>query len=119
MIRLSGLEEKTEENPHGDIAIEFTGLRPGEKLYEELLIGDNVEASDHPRILRANEQALSWDEMQKLLTLLDDACQRFAIDELRQLLLDAPTGYTPQDDQICDVIWNKHRTCSDDETDVA
>ncbi|MDV6316121.1 nucleoside-diphosphate sugar epimerase/dehydratase [Idiomarina sp. HP20-50] len=119
MIRLSGLEEKTDENPHGDIAIEFTGLRPGEKLYEELLIGDNVEASDHPRILRANEQSLSWDEMEKLLNLLDDACQRFAIDELRQLLLDAPTGYAPKDDHICDVIWNKHRTCSDDETDVA
>jgi FlaA1/EpsC-like NDP-sugar epimerase len=119
MIRLSGLEEKTKKNPHGDIAIEFTGLRPGEKLYEELLIGDNVEASDHPRILRANEQFLSWDEMEKLLTLLDDACQRFAIDELRQLLLDAPTGYKPLDDHICDVIWNKHRTCSDDETDVA
>ena len=110
MIRLSGLEEKTEKSPHGDIAIEFTGLRPGEKLYEELLIGDNVEASDHPRILRANEQSLSWDEMEKLLGLLDDACQRFAIDELRQLLLDAPTGYAPLDDHICDVIWNKHRT---------
>ncbi|MGM0906934.1 MAG: polysaccharide biosynthesis protein [Pseudomonadota bacterium] len=118
MIRLSGLEEKTSKNPHGDIEIEFTGLRPGEKLYEELLIGDNVEASDHPRILRANEQALSWDEMERLLTLLDDACQRFAIDELRQLLLDAPTGYTPLDDHICDVIWNKHRACSDEE-DVA
>ncbi len=119
MIRLSGLEEKSEKNPHGDIAIEFSGLRPGEKLYEELLIGDNVEASDHPRILRANEQSLSWDEMEKLLGLLDDACQRFAIDELRQLLLDAPTGYAPLDDHICDVIWNKHRTCSDDESDVA
>lgn len=119
MIRLSGLEEKSEKNRHGDIEIEFTGLRPGEKLYEELLIGDNVEASDHPRILRANEQALGWDEMHNLLTLLDDACQRFAIDELRQLLLDAPTGYTPLDDHISDVIWNKHRTCSDDETDVA
>lgn len=110
MIRLSGLEERNEKNPHGDIAIEFSGLRPGEKLYEELLIGDNVEASDHPRILRANEQLLSWDEMEKLLGLLDDACQRFAIDELRQLLLDAPTGYAPLDDHICDVIWNKHRT---------
>ncbi len=119
MIRLSGLEERTEKNPHGDIAIEFSGLRPGEKLYEELLIGDNVEASDHSRILRANEQSLSWDEMEKLLGLLDDACQRFAIDELRQLLLDAPTGYAPADNQICDVIWNKHRTCSEDETDVA
>ncbi len=121
MIRLSGLEEKTEQNPHGDIAIEFTGLRPGEKLYEELLIGDNVEASDHARILRANEQSLAWSDMQLLLEKLDDTCQRFAIDELRDVLLKAPTGYKPTDDRICDVIWNKHRTCEDksDDADVA
>ncbi|WP_411161934.1 polysaccharide biosynthesis protein [Idiomarina sp. Sol25] len=119
MIRLSGLEEQTEKNPHGDIAIEFTGLRPGEKLYEELLIGDNVEASDHPRILRANENALAWEEMEKLLTKLDDSCQRFAIDELREVLLSAPAGYQPTDNRICDVIWNKHRTCEDNDTDVA
>ncbi len=121
MIRLSGLEEKTEQNPHGDIAIEFTGLRPGEKLYEELLIGDNVEASDHARILRANEQSLAWGDMQQLLEKLDDTCQRFAIDELRDVLLNAPTGYKPTDDRICDVIWNKHRTCEDksDDADVA
>lgn len=121
MIRLSGLEEKTEKNPHGDIAIEFTGLRPGEKLYEELLIGDNVEASDHARILRANEQSLAWDDMKQLLEKLDDTCQRFAIDELRDVLLNSPTGYKPTDDRICDVIWNKHRTCEDksDDVDVA
>ncbi len=121
MIRLSGLEEKTEKNPHGDIAIEFTGLRPGEKLYEELLIGDNVEASDHARILRANEQSLAWDDMKLLLEKLDDTCQRFAIDELRDVLLNAPTGYKPTDDRICDVIWNKHKTCEDksDDADVA
>ncbi|MFD2632128.1 nucleoside-diphosphate sugar epimerase/dehydratase [Idiomarina piscisalsi] len=121
MIRLSGLEEKTEENPHGDVAIEFTGLRPGEKLYEELLIGDNVEASDHPRILRANEHSLEWNDMEALLNKLDDTCQRFAIDELREVLLKAPTGYQPTDDRICDVIWNKHRTCEDkgDDADVA
>lgn len=118
MIRLSGLEEKTDDNPHGDIAIEFTGLRPGEKLYEELLIGDNVEASDHPRILRANEQSLAWDAMAQLLNQLDDICQRFAIDELREALLTAPTDYQPNDDRICDVIWNKHRTCSDIDKDT-
>ncbi len=120
MIRLSGLEEKSETNPHGDIAIEFTGLRPGEKLYEELLIGDNVEASEHPRILRANEDALSWGSMKQLLDNLDDTCQRFAIDELRDVMLQAPTGYQPTDDRICDVIWNKHRTCEDKgDADVA
>ena len=120
MIRLSGLEEKSETNPHGDIAIEFTGLRPGEKLYEELLIGDNVEASEHPRILRANEDALSWGSMKQLLDNLDDTCQRFAIDEWRYVMLQAPTGYQPTDDRICDVIWNKHRTCEDKgDADVA
>ncbi|MGM0429874.1 MAG: polysaccharide biosynthesis protein [Pseudomonadota bacterium] len=120
MIRLSGLEEKSETNPHGDISIEFTGLRPGEKLYEELLIGDNVEASEHPRILRANEDALNWESMKQLLDNLDDTCQRFAIDELRDVMLQAPTGYQPTDDRICDVIWNKHRTCEDKgDADVA
>lgn len=113
MIRLSGLEEKTDEKPHGDVAIEFTGLRPGEKLYEELLIGDNIEACDHARILRANEQSLAWDDMKQLLEQLDDTCQRFAIDELRDVLLSAPTGYQPTDSQICDVIWNKHRACEE------
>lgn len=68
MIHLSGLSVRSDKNPHGDIAIEFTGLRPGEKLYEELLIGDNVVATQHPMIMSANEDFLSWDVLKGKLS---------------------------------------------------
>jgi len=60
MVELSGLTLRDEAHPHGDIAIEITGLRPGEKLYEELLIGDNPEPTDHPRIMKAHEDFMPW-----------------------------------------------------------
>ncbi len=105
MIHLSGLEVRSEKHPLGDIDITYTGLRPGEKLYEELLIGDNVSECDHPRICRAHEQALSWNQMDALLEQLNDACQNFRIDDLRELLLNAPTDYQPSDGKINDLIW--------------
>src|SRR5690606_973630 len=71
MIHLSGLSVKDALHPEGDIAIEYTGLRPGEKLYEELLIGDKVSGTEHPRIMRAEELRLSWDETQQLLNKLE------------------------------------------------
>ncbi|GAA6133760.1 nucleoside-diphosphate sugar epimerase/dehydratase [Oceaniserpentilla sp. 4NH20-0058] len=96
MIRLSGLTEKTDSNPNGDIAIEFSGLRPGEKLYEELLIGDNVEGSDHPRIMTANEVHLTWPETHNLLGRLDKACHDFKVEEVINLLLEAPAAFNKQ-----------------------
>jgi FlaA1/EpsC-like NDP-sugar epimerase len=94
MIRLSGLTEKTVENPIGDINIEFSGLRPGEKLYEELLIGDDVEGSEHPRIMAANEVHLTWPETHNLLNRLDRACHEFKVEEVISLLLEAPAAFT-------------------------
>ncbi len=70
MVLLSGLNIKTKDNPDGEIAIEYTGLRPGEKLYEELLIGDNVSGTPHPRIMQAHEKYKPWDELQTLLDTL-------------------------------------------------
>lgn len=105
MIHLSGLEVRDAENPHGDIEIAFSGLRPGEKLYEELLIGDNVVECAHPRICQAQEAFLQWSEMSTLLDALDDACQNFRIDELRALLLRAPCGYAPTEDGVNDLLW--------------
>ncbi|EPZ6746357.1 polysaccharide biosynthesis protein, partial [Shigella sonnei] len=67
MIRLSGLSVRDDKNPDGDIAIEVTGLRPGEKLYEELLIGDSVQGTSHPRIMTANEVMLPWQDLSLLL----------------------------------------------------
>ena len=94
MIRLSGLTEKTAINPIGDINIEFSGLRPGEKLYEELLIGDNVEGSEHPRIMAANEVHLTWPETHNLLNRLDRACHEFKVEEVISLLLEAPAAFS-------------------------
>ncbi|MFC0444242.1 polysaccharide biosynthesis protein [Pseudidiomarina halophila] len=105
MIHLSGLEVRSEQNPTGDIDIVYSGLRPGEKLYEELLIGDDVVECDHPRICRAQELTLAWPEVEVLLERLNDACQNFRIDELREILLDSPTGYKPSDEDINDLIW--------------
>ncbi len=93
MIRLSGLTEKNDELPHGDIGIEFSGLRPGEKLYEELLIGDNVEGSEHPRIMTANEIHLTWPEMHNLLNRLDNTCHEFKVEDVISLLLEAPAAF--------------------------
>lgn len=108
MIHLSGLSVRSEKNPHGDIAIEFTGLRPGEKLYEELLIGDNVVATQHPMIMSANEDFISWDTLRLKLTDL-----LFAVDEddygrVRQLLRDTVSGYAP-DGEIVDWIYQQRR----------
>ena len=75
MIHLSGLSVRSERSPHGDIAIEFSGLRPGE-LYEELLIGDNVNPTDHPMIMRANEEHLSWEAFKVVLEQLLAAVEK-------------------------------------------
>lgn len=74
MIHLSGLEVKDASRPHGDIEIRFSGLRPGEKLYEELLIGDNVLETEHPRIMRAQESLLSEAELKELMSELRQVC---------------------------------------------
>lgn len=109
MIRLSGFEVKSETNPHGDIEIQCTGLRPGEKLYEELLIGDNVGETTHERIMTASEVMLPLAELKELLDTLDSACHAFDHELIRQLLLDAPIGFNPSDG-ICDLVWNaKHK----------
>ncbi|MGI9887713.1 polysaccharide biosynthesis protein [Vibrio chagasii] len=105
LINLSGLSVKNEENPHGDIEIQFSGLRPGEKLYEELLIGDNVSPTAHERIMTAQEVFLPINEYDTLLESLDFACHNLQHDAIRQLLLDAPTGFKPTDG-VGDLVWN-------------
>ncbi|WP_371192895.1 polysaccharide biosynthesis protein [Glaciecola sp. SC05] len=106
MVRLSGLEIKDENNPDGDIEIVCTGLRPGEKLFEELLIGDNVSETFHERILTANEAMLSWDDLSVILDDLDKACHNFEHEIIRDILLNAPTGFAPTDG-ICDLVWTQ------------
>ncbi|SDS58311.1 NDP-sugar epimerase, includes UDP-GlcNAc-inverting 4,6-dehydratase FlaA1 and capsular polysaccharide biosynthesis protein EpsC [Pseudomonas trivialis] len=108
MVHLSGLSLRSEKNPHGDISIEFTGLRPGEKLYEELLIGDNVVATQHPMIMSANEDHIEWEVLKSKLTELLDAVKRDDYARVRQLLRDTVSGYTP-DGEIVDWIYQQRR----------
>lgn len=96
MIHLSGLSVRSERNPHGDITIEFSGLRPGEKLYEELLIGDDVIATRHPMIMSAQEDYLPWDIMKQRLTALLAAIETDDYVTIRQILRETVAGYVPQ-----------------------
>ncbi len=108
LIQLSGLEVKSEVNPHGDIDIQFSGLRPGEKLYEELLIGDNVKQTAHERIMTAHEVHLPLKEYELLLSDLDFACHSMDHENIRTLLLNAPTGFNPTDG-IGDLVWSHNQ----------
>lgn len=93
MIHLMGLEVKDDKHPGGDIEIKFSGLRPGEKLYEELLIGNNARKTEHPRIMAADEVCLTWPEMESILLQLDNYCSNFAVQDIIDLLLAAPTEF--------------------------
>ena len=93
MVTLSGLTVRDEQNPQGDIAIQVTGLRPGEKLYEELLIGDDPQTTEHPRIMKAHEQFLPWPELQQQLAQLQQHMQDHQIDAISQQLLELVNGY--------------------------
>ena len=96
MIRLSGLEVRDEEHPDGDIEIKITGLRPGEKLYEELLIGDKVSETSHPAIMRAEEETLDWSRIETYLARLEQAAQNHEQQTIRDILLEAVKGFKPQ-----------------------
>lgn len=108
MIRLSGLSVRDERNPHGDIAIEFTGLRPGEKLYEELLIGEDVKPTEHPMIMRAEEDMLPWDELKARLQALLAAVSEDDYARVRVLLRETVHGYVPEG-EIVDWIHLRNR----------
>ncbi|WP_445672756.1 polysaccharide biosynthesis protein [Pseudomonas inefficax] len=108
MIHLSGFSIRSERNPLGDIAINFTGLRPGEKLYEELLIGDNVIATRHPMIMSANEDYLPWDVLKQRLDALRAATAVDDFATVRQLLRDTVSGYVPGG-EIVDWLYQRRR----------
>ena len=93
MIHLSGLTPIDNENPDGDIRIDFTGLRPGEKLYEELLIGSNVVQSEHPRIMQAKESKLSFDEVSHCVEVIKSARENQDERVVKELLLKYIDGY--------------------------
>jgi FlaA1/EpsC-like NDP-sugar epimerase len=109
MIHLMGFMVRDERTPNGDIAIEYTGLRPGEKLYEELLIGEQVTGTDHPKIMRAEEDFLSWEKLQILLARLDAACLEMDHTVIRDVLSEAIGGFVSKEtagDPLFEVVMS-------------
>ncbi len=106
MLELSGLTVKDEEHPEGDIEIAVTGLRPGEKLYEELLTGDNPKPTVHPRIMKAHEEFIPWVEFEAKLTALEIALNVNDVGVIRLMMQQLVAGYTPSDD-IVDWVYLK------------
>jgi FlaA1/EpsC-like NDP-sugar epimerase len=104
MVELSGLSLQDDENHDGDIAIKVTGLRPGEKLYEELLIGDDPQPTAHPRIMKAHEEFLPWDTLQGQLFELAQALDANDVPKVRVLLKQLVPGYQPDGD-VVDWVW--------------
>jgi len=104
MVQLAGYTVRDDKNPDGDIEIRFTGLRPAEQLFEELLIGKNVTGTEHPRILRAMEYSLTWDQMRHLLDELALCSTRFDCERAREILLRAVPEYQPTD-KVQDHVW--------------
>jgi len=117
MIHLAGLTVRDDQHPDGDIEISFTGLRPAEKLYEELLIGNNVTGTQHPMILRAIEHSLPWDRVQELLNEIMEAMSRYDCQSSLQLLSDVVAEYTPAP-QPHDLMWARQTTMTPDDRKV-
>ena len=113
MVHLMGYNVKDENSFRGDIAIEYTGLRPGEKLYEELLIGESVTGTEHPKIMRAEEETLSWDALQGLLARLEKACQQIDLPEIKSVLLEAVDGFEPKE-EVSDPLWDVYYSKGND-----
>ncbi|MCL7751310.1 polysaccharide biosynthesis protein [Guyparkeria hydrothermalis] len=106
MVHLSGLEVRDAEHPDGDIEISYTGLRPGEKLYEELLIGEAVNGTEHPRIMRASEDCLAWRAFDKAISRLQRDMERSDLPAVRAQLAELVSGYQPHA-RIEDHCWKE------------
>ena len=106
MIRLSGLKVRDKSNLDGDIEIKYIGLRPGEKLYEELLIGDNVGKTKNPLIMRAKEEMYGWEKLSPILKDLNNAALDFDQEKIRSLLINLVPGFKPEN-KIKDVLYKK------------
>ena len=104
MVELSGLRVKEESFPEGDIEIQISGLRPGEKLYEELLIGDNPQPTAHSRIMKAQEEFISWSELQVQLNTLQIAAESNDVEMVRALLQKLVKGYQP-DEKVVEWVY--------------
>ena len=109
MIELSGLTPRDEVNLNGDIEIQVTGLRPGEKLYEELLIGDNPLTTSHSRIMKAHEIFMPWGELEAKLIDLTSALEINDVPLIRVLMKDLVPGYQPEG-EVVDWVWRAQQS---------
>jgi FlaA1/EpsC-like NDP-sugar epimerase len=100
MIEFSGLSVRDADTPDGDIEIEVVGLRPGEKLYEELLIGENPVRTNHPRIMKAREAFLSWPDLKRELESLTSGIDQDDVYFVRTKLTQIVKEFTPDDDIV-------------------
>ena len=112
MIHLSGFEVKDELNPEGDIEIIYTGLRPGEKLYEELLIGGNVSPTQHQLIMTAEEECLPWKALAGYIEQFEETVNSHDVERSRAMLVEAVKGFSPQCD-VSDLVQEKNLGASD------
>jgi FlaA1/EpsC-like NDP-sugar epimerase len=103
MVQLSGLSLRDDSHPNGDIAIKVTGLRPGEKLYEELLIGDNPEGTFHERIMKAREDYVPWPRFAPVLCQMRDAAMQSDESRIKEILRGYVHGYGPQTPQVVSI----------------
>ncbi len=108
MVHLMGYDVRDPNICRGDIAIEYTGLRPGEKLHEELMIGKSVTGTEHPKIMRAEEDSLPAEQLNPMLQRLEQACLNYDFRELRQVLKEAVDGFDPKEETI-DPLWTTPR----------
>ena len=113
IVELSGLTLRNERNPQGDIEIKITGLRPGEKLYEELLIGDNAIPTQHPRILKAHEKFVPWENLKGQINSLNLALSVNDVPLIRCFLQQLVTGYQPSEQVVDWVHLEQKRQAAD------
>jgi FlaA1/EpsC-like NDP-sugar epimerase len=113
MVELSGLSVKDDSNLDGDIEIVTTGLRPGEKLFEELLIGDNPTGTAHPRVMRAHEETIPWDQLMSRMAALEQALVVNNVAQIKQILLGLVSGYKPADEIVDWVYLEQIRQASE------
>ena len=106
MIKLSGLQVLDDDNPNGDIEIKFTGLRPGEKLYEELLVGKNTSKTENKLIMRAQEDMIHWEALNSHLEKLKESIRKSEYEKIREILINIVPEFSPQS-KIVDLMYKK------------
>jgi FlaA1/EpsC-like NDP-sugar epimerase len=111
MVEFSGLTVLDSNNPLGDIEIKVTGLRPGEKLYEELLIGNNPMPTNHPRIMKAHEEFLPFQELDNKLSIMNSALESNNVPVIRNMLKELVPGYQPES-EVVDWVWMENEKAS-------